>query len=78
MLIKSLRMEKFPSVQRTTEVDFRVILKNVTIILGDNTVGKTTLLKRLIGVFMEATFNQNPDFLNYEVAAEDAERQKKC
>lgn len=73
MLIKSLRMENFRQFKGTTEVDFSCDPeKNVTIILGDNTVGKTTLLQAFNWCFYgKATFNQNPDFLlNYEVAAE--------
>ena len=46
MLIKTLRMENFRQFRGTTKVDFSCDPdKNVTIILGDNTFGKTTLLQ---------------------------------
>ncbi|NLL62777.1 MAG: AAA family ATPase [Ruminococcaceae bacterium] len=73
MLIKSLKMENFRQFKGITAVDFSCDPeKNVTIILGDNTFGKTTLLQAFNWCFYgKATFNQNPDFLlNYEVAAE--------
>lgn len=73
MLIKSLKMENFRQFKGVTAVDFSCDPeKNVTIILGDNTFGKTTLLQAFNWCFYgKATFNQNSDFLlNYEVAAE--------
>lgn len=50
MLIKTLRMENFRQFKGTTSVSFSVDPKqNVTVILGDNTFGKTTLLQASIG-----------------------------
>ena len=71
MLIKSLRMENFRQFKGTTKVDFSCDPeKNVTIILGDNTFGKTTLLQAFNWCFYgKANFEQRPDFLlNYEVS----------
>ncbi len=73
MLIKSLRMENFRQFRGTTKVDFSCDPeKNVTIILGDNTFGKTTLLQAFNWCFYgKVNFDQNPDFLlNYEVSSE--------
>ena len=71
MLIKSLRMENFRQFKGTTKVDFSCDPdRNVTIILGDNTFGKTTLLQAFNWCFYGIVmFDQNPDFLlNLEVA----------
>ena len=73
MLIKTLRMENFRQFRGTTKVDFSCDPeKNVTIILGDNTFGKTTLLQAFNWCFYgKVNFEQNPDFLiNYEFAGE--------
>lgn len=73
MLIKSLRMENFRQFRGTTKVDFSCNpRKNVTIILGDNTFGKTTLLQAFNWCFYgKVNFDQRPDFLlNYEIAEE--------
>ena len=73
MLIKTLRMENFRQFKGTTKVDFSCDPeKNVTIILGDNTFGKTTLLQAFNWCFYgKVNFDQRPDFLlNYEVAGE--------
>lgn len=73
MLIKTLRMENFRQFKGTTKVDFSCNPeKNVTIILGDNTFGKTTLLQAFNWCFYgKVNFDQRPDFLlNYEVAGE--------
>ena len=72
MLIKSLRMENFRQFKGTTKVEFSCDPeKNVTIILGDNTFGKTTLLQAFNWCFYgKVMFDQRPDFLiNYEVAS---------
>lgn len=46
MLIKTLRMKNFRQFKGTTEINFSCDAeKNVTVILGDNTFGKTTLLQ---------------------------------
>ena len=73
MLIKTLRMENFRQFKGTTKVDFSCDPeKNVTIILGDNTFGKTTLLQAFNWCFYgKVNFDQRPDFLlNYEAAGE--------
>ena len=73
MLIKTLRMENFRQFKGTTKVDFSCDPeKNVTIILGDNTFGKTTLLQAFNWCFYgKVNFDQHPDFLlNYEVSGE--------
>ena len=73
MLIKSLRMENFRQFKGTTKVDFSCDPEqNVTIILGDNTFGKTTLLQAFNWCFYgKVMFDQNPDFLlNLEVSSE--------
>lgn len=71
MLIKSLKMMNFRQFKGVTSVDFACDPEhNVTIILGDNTFGKTTLLQAFNWCFYEtAMFDNNPDFLlNLEVA----------
>ena len=72
MLIKSLRMLNFRQFIGETNVAFSVDPdRNVTVILGDNTFGKTTLLQAFNWCFYEKVlFSDNPDdLLNYEVAA---------
>lgn len=71
MLIKSLKMQNFRQFKGNTVVDFSCDPnQNVTIILGDNTFGKTTLLQAFNWCFYETVmFDNNPDFLlNLEVA----------
>ncbi len=73
MLIKSLKMQNFRQFKGITEIDFPSTPEhNVTIILGDNTFGKTTLLQAFNWCFYETVnFDDNPDFLlNFEVAKE--------
>lgn len=73
MLIKSLRMENFRQFKGSNKIYFSMDPeKNVTIILGDNTFGKTTLLQAFNWCFYGiAMFDQNPDYLlNLEVASE--------
>lgn len=73
MLIKSLRMENFRQFKGLNKIDFSMeSRKNVTIILGDNTFGKTTLLQAFNWCFYGiAMFDQNPDnLLNLEVESE--------
>ena len=73
MLIKSLRMENFRQFKGSNKIDFSMEPgKNVTIILGDNTFGKTTLLQAFNWCFYGiAMFDQNPDnLLNLEVVSE--------
>ncbi len=71
MLIKSLRYKNFRQFKGENKIDFSTDPdKNVTIILGDNTFGKTTLLQMFNWCFYDkAIFNDNPDFLlNLELA----------
>ncbi len=71
MLIKSLRMENFRQFKGTTKVTFSCDPdKNVTVILGDNTFGKTTLLQAFNWCFYGTVmFDTNPDFLlNLEIS----------
>ena len=71
MLIKSLKIQNFRQFKGITAVDFSCDPEqNVTIILGDNTFGKTTLLQAFNWCFYETVmFDNNPDFLlNLEVA----------
>jgi len=66
-------MENFRQFKGTTKIDFSCDPeRNVTIILGDNTFGKTTLLQAFNWCFYgKAMFDHNPDFLlNLEVAEE--------
>lgn len=73
MLIKTLRMENFRQFKGTTKVDFSCDPeRNVTIILGDNTYGKTTILQAFNWcLYGKVNFEQHPDFLlNYEVSGE--------
>lgn len=65
MLIKKLRMENFRQFKGTTNVEFSTNpAKNVTVILGDNTFGKTTLLQAFNWCFYgTVVFPHNPDFL---------------
>jgi DNA sulfur modification protein DndD len=66
-------MQNFRQFKEITAVDFSCDPEqNVTIILGDNTFGKTTLLQAFNWCFYETvTFDNNPDFLlNLEVANE--------
>ena len=54
MLIKSLKMQNFRQFKGITAVDFSCDPEqNVTIILGDNTFGKTTLLQAFNWCFYE-------------------------
>ncbi len=66
-------MENFRQFRGTTKVSFSCDSeKNVTIILGDNTFGKTTLLQAFNWCFYgKVNFDQRPDFLlNYELSEE--------
>ena len=73
MRIKTLCMENFRQFRGSTKIDFSCDpQKNVTLILGDNTFGKTTLLQAFIWCFYgKSNFTHKPTFLlNYELAAE--------
>lgn len=72
MLIKSLRYKNFRQFKGEKQIMFSCDpQKNVTIILGDNTFGKTTLLQMFNWCFYDkAIFNDNSDFLlNLELAS---------
>lgn len=72
MLIKSLRYKNFRQFKGENCISFSCDPeKNVTIILGDNTFGKTTLLQMFNWCFYDkAIFNDNPDFLlNLELSS---------
>ena len=72
MLIKSLKYKNFRQFKGENQIVFSCDpQKNVTIILGDNTFGKTTLLQMFNWCFYDkAIFNDNPDFLlNLELAS---------
>lgn len=72
MLIKSLRYKNFRQFKGENQITFSCDpQKNVTIILGDNTFGKTTLLQMFNWcLYDKAIFNDNPDFLlNLELAS---------
>ena len=72
MLIKSLRYKNFRQFKGENQITFSCDpQKNVTIILGDNTFGKTTLLQMFNWCFYDkAIFNDNPDFLlNLELSS---------
>lgn len=73
MLIKSLRMENFRQFKGQTMVEFSIDPnRNVTIILGNNTFGKTTLLQAFNWCFYgKVNFDHNPDqLINLELEAE--------
>jgi len=71
MLLKTLRMSNFRQYKGETKVSFACDNeKNVTIILGDNTFGKTTLLQAFNWCFYEVVVLDNPThLLNYDIEA---------
>ena len=70
MLLKSLRLLNFRQYEGTQRVEFSVDSdKNVTVILGDNTFGKTTLLQAFSWCFYGKVNLPNAEMLlNYDVA----------
>lgn len=70
MLLKSLRLLNFRQYEGTQHVEFSVDGdKNVTVILGDNTFGKTTLLQAFSWCFYGKVNLPNAEMLlNYDVA----------
>ncbi|MBR2520112.1 MAG: AAA family ATPase [Selenomonadaceae bacterium] len=73
MLIKTLRLENFRQFKGTTKINFSCDAeRNVTVILGNNTFGKTTLLQAFNWCFYgEVNFGRNDKFLlNGELAAQ--------
>ena len=69
MIIESLKMKDFRQFKGETKVDFSCDpKKNVTVILGDNTFGKTTLLQAFNWCFYgEVNLPHKEKLLNYEV-----------
>ena len=83
MLIKSITLNNFRQFKGKQTLEFSTDTeKNVTVLLGDNTFGKTTILQAfnwcLYGV-ADFPKDSNPDFLlNLEVANEQAGIEQKC
>ena len=71
MLLKSLRLHNFRQYKGEQHIAFSCDgYKNVTVILGDNTFGKTTLLQAFNWCFYSTVLLPNADaLLNYDVAA---------
>lgn len=70
MLLKSLRLKNFRQYKGTQAIQFSTDPdKNVTVILGDNTYGKTTLLQAFNWcLYKEVLLDNADDLLNYDVA----------
>ena len=83
MLIKSITLNNFRQFKGKQILEFSTDTdKNVTVLLGDNTFGKTTILQAfnwcLYGL-ADFPKDSNPDFLlNLEVANEQAGIEQKC
>lgn len=83
MLLKSIALNNFRQFKGKQVLEFSTDSeKNVTVLLGDNTFGKTTILQAfnwcLYGI-ADFPKDSNPEFLlNLEVANEQAGIQKKC
>lgn len=83
MLIKSITLHNFRQFKGKQKLEFSSDPdKNVTVLLGDNTFGKTTILQSfnwcLYGI-ADFPKDSNPEFLlNLEVANELAGVQQKC
>ena len=78
MLIKSITLNNFRQFKGKQTLEFSTDTeKNVTVLLGDNTFGKTTILQAfnwcLYGV-ADFPKDSNPDFLLNMEAAEEAAR----
>ena len=72
MLIKSLHYKNFRQFKGEATIEFSILPnRNVTVILGDNTFGKTTLLQMFNWcLYGKAIFNDNADFLlNLELSS---------
>ena len=73
MLIKTLRMQNFRQFKGKTEINFSCDAnKNITVILGDNTFGKTTLLQAFNWCLYGTVNFPNNDkrLLNYELSVQ--------
>jgi DNA sulfur modification protein DndD len=83
MVIKSITLNNFRQFKGKQTLEFSTDTeKNVTVLLGDNTFGKTTILQAfnwcLYGI-ADFSKDSNPDFLlNLEVASEQAGIEQKC
>lgn len=83
MLIKSITLNNFRQFKGKQKLVFSIDAnQNVTVLLGDNTFGKTTILQAfnwcLYGI-ADFPKDSNPDFLlNLEVANEQSGIQQKC
>lgn len=83
MIIKSIVLNNFRQFKGKQKLTFSEDPdKNVTVLLGDNTFGKTTILQAFNWCFYNsADFpkDSNPDFLlNLEVADSESGKQQKC
>lgn len=72
MLLKSLRLKNFRQYKGNQAIEFSTDpQRNVTVILGNNTFGKTTLLQAFNWCLYQKAALHNPDnLLNYDVAEE--------
>ena len=79
MLIRRLQLNNFRQFKGKQTLDFSCDKdKNVTVLLGDNTFGKTTILQAFNWCLYGVADLNNADFLlNYDVASENAGIQKK-
>ena len=79
MLIKKLVLNNFRQFKGKQELSFSCDPeKNVTILLGDNTFGKTTILQAFNWCLYGVADLNNPEFLlNYDVKQDEAGIQKK-
>ena len=72
MLLKSIKLQNFRQYKGIQQVNFSCDnYKNVTIVLGDNTSGKTTLVQAFNwGLYGNAGFNTKDFILNMDIARE--------
>ena len=75
MLLKHLKMWNFRQFYGETEIVFSTDPnKNITLVHGENGVGKTTLLNAILWCLFEyltPDFEQPKDLINYEAAKEN-------
>lgn len=72
MLLKSLRLKNFRQYKGNQTIEFSIDpQRNVTVILGNNTFGKTTLLQAFNWCFYQkASLHNSANLLNYDIAEE--------
>ncbi len=71
MIIKSIRLENFRQYKGVNTVNFSVDKdRNITIIIGVNTSGKTTLMQAFNWCLYENTTFRNKELLNSEIATD--------